>query len=261
MLISLQKIQMEVENPMRSLLLQGRLCKCLGADFHPYLTITMPFVLKSVRLMNYLSVSNSSDTDDSDDESNLGIRSALLEEKTLTCHMLCCFAAELKEGLHLWDNEIITVLVPMLTFKFSEGVRTTVISAIPLLLQSATSAMRKGLPVTGCSKLPLQNLFETIIRTFLDTLKKESKIQIQARLLEALIECIQLAATAIGIYTEIGGNFLKPHTAVIFSYFRSVMEHPDAKLPYNITAYEVAACGKLCRFIQFLRYNHWLFPA
>ncbi|PHT64835.1 hypothetical protein T459_29260 [Capsicum annuum] len=32
----------------------------------------------------------------------------------------------------------------------------------------------------------------------------------------------------------------------------SVMEHPDAKLPDNITAYEaaVSACGKLCQFVS-----------
>ncbi|KAM3283396.1 importin-5-like [Capsicum chacoense] len=402
-LISLQETQTEVEDPTRSLLLQawGRLCKGLGADFLPYLNIVMPFVLKSVRLTSDLGVSNSSDTDDSDDGrlafhialkcmcrvlvlrmssifcSKLGITSAVLEEKALACHMLCCFAAELKEGLHFWVNEVISVLVPMLTSKFSR-VRTAAISAMPLLLQSAASAMKKRLPVTGCSKPPLQNLFDTIIKDLLEALKTESKIQIQATLLEALNGCIQipssrlseqqatdfvdgilevlstcsyyktareeaeehlticrnvgiclgtmvikykadflplfdkflpyaslmwsndrtaeerrivvhifrtvaeqcreeafryyeewiplllkvydhknpdvqeLVATAIGICAEFGGDFLKPHTAVIFSYFKSVMEHPDAKLPDNITAYEaaVSACGKLCQFVS-----------
>ncbi|KAH0657434.1 hypothetical protein KY289_026182 [Solanum tuberosum] len=130
----------------------GRLCKCLGEDFLPYLSLAMPIVLKSAQL----SVSNSSDTDDSDDESlletvslpskvgvwfvhtlpplrshkwdytgmssadisifcsmikvtagnkKIGIRGALLEEKALACHILCCFAAELKGRLHLWVNE------------------------------------------------------------------------------------------------------------------------------------------------------------
>ncbi|XP_047253163.1 importin-5-like isoform X1 [Capsicum annuum] len=158
----------------------------------------MPFVIKSVRLMNYSSFSNSSDTNDSDDESmikvtvgdsKMGIRSALLEEKALACHILCCFAAELK-GLHLWVNEVISVLVPMLTFELSGGIRTAAISAMSLLLQLAASAMKKGLPVTGCSKPPLQNLFDTIIKALLDALKEESKIQIQARLVEALNGCI-----------------------------------------------------------------------
>ncbi|KAH0640079.1 hypothetical protein KY285_036665 [Solanum tuberosum] len=117
-LISLQETQTEIEDPMRkfSLLAYGRLCKCLGEDFLPYLILAMPIVLKSAQP----SVSNSSDTDDSDDESmikvtagkkKIGIRSAFLEEKALACHMLCCFAAELKGRLLLWVNEVVSALV------------------------------------------------------------------------------------------------------------------------------------------------------
>ncbi|XP_006352399.1 importin-5-like isoform X2 [Solanum tuberosum] len=198
-LISLQETQTEIEDPMRkfSLLAYGRLCKCLGEDFLPYLSLAMPIVLKSAQL----SVSNSSDTDDSDDESmikvtagnkKIRIRSALLEEKALACHMLCCFAAELKGQLHLWVNEVVSALVPNLTFEFSEEVRMTAISAMPLLLNSASCAMKKGLPVTGCGKAPVQKLSNTIIPSLLDALKKESKVQVQARLLEAFNESIQI---------------------------------------------------------------------
>ncbi|KAH0660925.1 hypothetical protein KY289_029673 [Solanum tuberosum] len=54
----------------------------------------------------------------------IGIRSALLEEKALTCHMLCCFAAELKEMVHLW---VVSALVLNLTFEFNEEVRMVAI--------------------------------------------------------------------------------------------------------------------------------------
>ncbi|KAK4707597.1 hypothetical protein R3W88_028522 [Solanum pinnatisectum] len=138
-LISLQETQTEIEDPMRKFLLMayGRLCKCLGEDFLPYISLAMPIVLKSAQR----SVSNSSDIDDSDDESmikvtagnkKIGIRSALLEEKALACHMLCCFAAELEGRLHLWVNEVVSALVPNLTFKFSKEVRMTAISAIAI---------------------------------------------------------------------------------------------------------------------------------
>ncbi|XP_075080753.1 uncharacterized protein LOC107769574 [Nicotiana tabacum] len=310
---SLQETHMEVEDPMRSLLLQawGRLCKCLGADFLPYLSVSMPVVLKSAQLKNYLSVSNNSDTEDSDDESmikvtsgnkKIGIRSALLEEKALACHILCCFAAEVKKGLHLWVNEVVSALVPNLTFKSSEEVRMAAISAMPLLLHSVAFAVRKGLPVTGCGKPPVQKLFDSIIPALLDALQKESKVQIQARLLDAFNESIQsndrtaeerrivvhlfcdvaeqcredafryyeewiplllrvydhnnpdvqqLVATAVGICAEFGGDILKPHTIVIFNHLKSVMEHPNAKCPDNIMAYEAAisTCGKLSQFV------------
>ncbi|XP_070033078.1 uncharacterized protein [Nicotiana tomentosiformis] len=222
-LISLQETHMEVEDPMRSLLLQarGRLCKCFGTDFLPYLSVSMLVVLKSAQLKNYLSVSNNSDTEDSDDESmikvtsgnkKIGIRSALLEGKALACHILCCFAAELKEGQHLWVNEVVSGLVPNLTFKFSQEVRMGAISVMALLLHSADFAVRKGLPVTGCGKPPVQKLFDSIIPALLDALQKESKVQIQARLLDAFNESIQLVATAVGICAKFGGDILKPHT-------------------------------------------------
>ncbi|XP_059307198.1 uncharacterized protein LOC132058844 [Lycium ferocissimum] len=405
-LISLQETDMEVEDPMRCLLLQawGRLCKCLGVGFIPYLSIAMPIVLKSATLKNYMSVSNNSDTDDSDDESmidvttgnkKMGIRSALLEEKALACHMLCCFAAELKEGLHLWVNEVVSALVPNLTFKYSEEVRMAGIPAMPLLLNSAACAMEKELPVTGCGKSPVKKLSDTIITALLDALKEESNIQIQARLLEAFNESIQIpgshmskhqaenfvdgiskvlstcsyhkterekrakehedlrelellkeeaeqhlticrnigiclgtmvkklkasflplfdkflpylslmwsndrtaeerriivhlfrdiaeqcreeafryyeewipllpkvyyhknpdvpqiVGTAIGICAEFGGKFLKPHTIVIFNHIKTVMEHPNAKNPVNIMAYEaaVSTCGKLNQYVS-----------
>ncbi|KAM3201528.1 importin-5-like [Capsicum annuum] len=394
-LISLQKTHMEEEDPMRCLLLQawGRLCKCLGTDFIPYLRVVMPFVLKSATLKNYLSVS-----DDSDDESagyvtagnkKVTIRSGLLEEKALACHILCCFAAELNEGLHLCVNEVVSALVPNLTFKFSEEVRMAAIAAMPLLINSAACAMKKGRPVTGCGKFPVQTISDTIIRALLNALNKESTVQIQARLLEAFNESIQISslllckdqaeefvdgisnalltssyhkaeiektakehrhqrrleaeqhlticrnigiclktmvkkhkaaflplldkflpylplmwsndgtaeerkivvllfrdiaeqcreevfryyeewipllprvlfhknpdvpqivATVIGICAEFGSDFLKPHITVIFNCLKTVMEHPDAKNPVNIMAYEavVSTCGKLNQFV------------
>ncbi|MCD7453686.1 hypothetical protein HAX54_021877 [Datura stramonium] len=205
-LISLQETHMEEEDPMRCLLLQawGRLCKCLGAEFIPYLSAAMPIVLKSATLENYLGVSDNSD--DSDDESTInvtvenekiGIRSALLEEKALACHMLCCFAAEIKEGLHLWVNEVVSALVQNITFKYSEEVRMAAISAMPLLLNSAACAMKKGLPVIGCGKSPAQKISDTIIPALLDALTKESKVQIQATLLEALNESIQIPGSRL----------------------------------------------------------------
>ncbi|KAH0648316.1 hypothetical protein KY285_033564 [Solanum tuberosum] len=207
-LISLHETQTVIEDPMRRLLLLecGRLCKFLGADFLPYLSLVMPVALKSALLKNYLSVSDNSDTDDSDYESmikatagnkKIGIRAALLEEKALACHMLCFFSTELKEGLHLWVNEVVSALVQNLTFKFSEEIRMAAVSAMPLLLNSASCAMKKGLLVTGHGKSPVQKLSDTIISSLLDALKKESKVQIQARLLEAFNESIQVPGSCL----------------------------------------------------------------
>ncbi|XP_049361573.1 uncharacterized protein LOC125826296 [Solanum verrucosum] len=68
---------------------------------------------------------------------------------------------------------------------------------MPLLLNSASCAMKKGLLVTGCGQSPVQKLSDTIISSLLDALKKESKVQIQARLLEAFNESIQVPGSCL----------------------------------------------------------------
>ncbi|KAH0642676.1 hypothetical protein KY289_033650 [Solanum tuberosum] len=287
-LISLHETQTVIEDPMRRLLLLecGRLCKFLGADFLPYLSLVMPVALKSALLKNYLSVSDNSDTDDSDYESmikatagnkKIGIRAALLEEKVLACHMLCFFSTELKEGLHLWVNEVVSALVPNLTFKFSEEIRMAAVSAMPLLLNSASCAMKKGLLVTGYGKSPVQKLSDTIISSLLDALKKESKVQIQARLLEAFNESIQVpgsclskhqAAKFVDGISKIGiclGTMVKKLKA-------SFLPHFDRFLPYvslmwsndrtaeerRIVVHLFRDVAEQCREEAFRYYEDWI---
>ncbi|PHT38540.1 hypothetical protein CQW23_22113 [Capsicum baccatum] len=164
-LISLQQTHMEEEDPMRCLLLQawGGLCKSLGVDFIPYLSFSMPIILQSAALKNYLIVS-----DNSDDESavnvtagnnKIAIRSELLEEKALAYHMLCIFASELKEGA---DPCVVSALVPNLTFEFREDVRTAAISGNAITIKFSCLCY------------------------------EESMVHIQARLLEPFNESIQI---------------------------------------------------------------------
>lgn len=49
---------------------------------------------------------------------------------------------------------------------------------MPLLLHSAASATKKGLPLTGCSEPPVQKLFDTIIPALLDALKKVINLEL-----------------------------------------------------------------------------------
>ncbi|TYH93399.1 hypothetical protein ES332_A13G251100v1 [Gossypium tomentosum] len=51
-LMSLQGSQMETDDPTTSYMLQAwaRLCKCLGQDFLPYMSVVMPPLLQSAQL-------------------------------------------------------------------------------------------------------------------------------------------------------------------------------------------------------------------
>ncbi|XP_060210194.1 uncharacterized protein LOC132637063 [Lycium barbarum] len=99
----------------------------------------------------------------------------------------------------------VSALVPNLSFKYSEEVRMAAVPAMQLLLYSAACAMNKGLPITGCDKSPVKEISNTIITDLLDGLKKESNIQIQARLLEAFDKSIQIL-----------GSHLSKHQAAKF---------------------------------------------
>ncbi|ONK65480.1 uncharacterized protein A4U43_C07F37540 [Asparagus officinalis] len=73
-LMSLQGSQLETDDPITSYMLQAwaRLCKCLGQDFLPYMSVVMPPLLQSAQLkpdVTITSADSDDDIDESDDES------------------------------------------------------------------------------------------------------------------------------------------------------------------------------------------------
>ncbi|XP_057469428.1 uncharacterized protein LOC130758510 [Actinidia eriantha] len=212
-LISLQQFELETDDPLRRQLLQawGRLCKCLGKEFLPYMTVAMPPLLQSVQLKSYLSVNTDPNyidesNDESDDESmeeviptsgRLGIRTYVLEEKALACKMLCCIAAELKGGLHLWISEVARALIPLLNFRFDEEVRLAAVTAMPLLLHSTIAAMEGRLHLPGFNESPIKELPRSIIPALVKALNKESKAEVCAKVLDSLNDCMRVSGSQL----------------------------------------------------------------
>lgn len=67
---------LDPDDPTNSYMLQAgaRLCKCLGAEFVPYLTVVMPPLLRAAELKPDINVQTSSDSEevsDLDDEVNM----------------------------------------------------------------------------------------------------------------------------------------------------------------------------------------------
>ncbi|XP_066397593.1 uncharacterized protein [Miscanthus floridulus] len=209
-LMTLQGSQMEADDPITSYMLQAwaRLCKCLGQDFLPYMSVVMPPLLQSAQLKPDVSVTSSGPEDEngeSDDEGvetitlgdkRIGIRTSLLEEKATACNMLCCYADELKEGFFPWIDQVTTTLVPLLKFYFHEEVRKAAISAMPELLRSAKLAIEKG-QAQGRDKSYLKQLSDYIVPALVEALHKEPEPQICASILESLNESIQLSGTLL----------------------------------------------------------------
>ncbi|KAK4338997.1 hypothetical protein RND71_040459 [Anisodus tanguticus] len=205
-LMSLQGSQMETDDPTTSYMLQAwaRLCKCLGQDFLPYMSVVMPPLLQSAQLKPDVTISSAdsdNELDDSDDDSmetitlgdkRIGIKTSVLEEKSTACNMLCCYADELKEGFYPWIDQVAPTLVPLLKFYFHEEVRKAAVSAMPELLRSAKLAVEKGI-AQGRNEAYVKQLSDYIIPALVEALRKEPDTEICASMLDALNECVQIS--------------------------------------------------------------------
>ncbi|KAH7661814.1 Armadillo-like helical-containing protein [Dioscorea alata] len=206
LLMALQGSQLEADDPITSYMLQAwaRLCKCLGQDFLPYMSVVMPPLLQSAQLKPDVTITSADSDDDldaSDDESietitlgdkRIGIRTSVLEEKATACNMLCCYADELKEGFYPWISLVAPTLVPLLKFYFHEEVRKAAVSAMPELLRSAKLAVEKGLTPSHDDSC-VKQLSDYIIPALVEALHKEPETEICASMLDALNQCIQLS--------------------------------------------------------------------
>ncbi|KAJ6974900.1 uncharacterized protein [Populus alba] len=205
-LMSLQGSQMEADDLTTSYMLQAwaRLCKCLGQDFLPYMSVVMPPLLQSAQLkpdVTITSADSDADIDDVDDGSietitlgdkRIGIRTSVLEEKATACNMLCCYADELKEGFFPWIDQVATTLVPLLKFYFHEEVRKAAVSAMPELLGSAKLAVEKD-QSQGHNESYVKQLSDYIVPALVEALHKEPEVEICVSMLDSLTECIQVS--------------------------------------------------------------------
>uniref|UniRef100_A0A1J3DTI8 Importin-5 n=1 Tax=Noccaea caerulescens TaxID=107243 RepID=A0A1J3DTI8_NOCCA len=209
-LMSLQGSEMEADDPITSYMLQAwaRLCKCLGQDFLPYMSVVMPPLLQSAQLkpdVTITSADSEDEAEDSDDESmetiilgdkRIGIKTSVLEEKATACNMLCCYADELKEGFFPWIDQVAPTLVPLLKFYFHEEVRRAAVSAMPELMRSAKLAIEKGTS-QGRDLSYLKQLSDYIIPAMLEALHKEPDTEICVSMLEAINECLQISGNLL----------------------------------------------------------------
>ncbi|KAM3294671.1 hypothetical protein ACQJBY_037513 [Aegilops geniculata] len=206
-LMSLQGSHMEADDPITSYMLQAwaRLCKCLGQEFLPYMSVVMPPLLQSAQLKPDVSITSAGEDGESDDDGvetitlgdkRIDIRTSLLEEKATACSMLCCYADELKEGFFPWIDQVATTLVPLLKFYFHDEVRKAAVSAMPELLRSAKLAVEKG-QAQGRDNSYLKQLSDYIVPALVEAMHKEPETQICASILESLNESIQMSGTLL----------------------------------------------------------------
>ena len=75
----------------------------------------------------------------------VAIKTSALEEKATACNMLVCYFAELQEGMFPYIQTVANIMVPLLSFIFSEEIRTAAAALMPELVNSAMLSMQSGL--------------------------------------------------------------------------------------------------------------------
>ena len=208
MLMQLQAGGFEDDDATTSYMQQAwtRLCKCLGADFIPYLAVVMPSLLKSAQLKPDVQVTDledgPGDDEDEDDEveviavgdKRISIRTSVLEEKATACNMLCCYVDELKEGFYDYIQPTVETMVPLLDFYFHEDVRKAAVASLPDILRAGKAAAEKG---KTNDPGYFRNLVNFVVPPLVAALAKEPETEIQAAMLESLADCAGVAGELI----------------------------------------------------------------
>ncbi|KAJ6707360.1 hypothetical protein OIU85_027691 [Salix viminalis] len=207
MLISLQRSELEANDPMRCQLLQAwaRLGKCLGQEFKPYMSVAIPRLLKSAKTGSYVLIPENPDNVDESDgsiralilgERKIWIRTKVLEEKVAACKGLYLLADELKEGLSVWIEEVAQTLVSGLNFELSEEIRSVAASAMPVLLKSSKEAIQNG-NLELFDESPFEKLCSDAVPALVKALGKEALPKIAAIILDSLEECMKMSGPVL----------------------------------------------------------------
>lgn len=195
--------EMDQDDPQASYLLQawGRLAKALGHDFIPYLSVVMPPLLKSADIKPDVDMEDGAEgeeeeeegiatvfvqTEDGGSHKKVAIKTAALEEKATACNMLVCYFAELQEGMFPYIETVAKIMVPLLSFLFSEEVRTAAAALMPELAKATVNSMRSGLCDLGYVNNLLSFMFEKIITSIIE----EPEPEVQSAMIEALNESL-----------------------------------------------------------------------
>jgi len=196
---------MEADDPQINFMLQacGRICKCLGEHFQPYLPYVIPPLLRSAQVDPELHVTDADDDDDGETEEGMEsvtvairgqgnkritIRTSALEEKATACNMLRTYAMELKDAFLPFVHDVTRVLVPLVAFQYMDDVRTAACQALPDLLDAAILASQKGNPVA--TPMYIAELKAFMYKPILEQLKKEPDTETLSVLLDSWGELI-----------------------------------------------------------------------
>lgn len=229
MLLATQSGQVELsaDDPQLSFMMEAwvRICGILGSDFQPYLPYVMVPVLKAAAHKAEIKILSEENRDneqedgswqyvDLKDQGSLGIKTSGLEEKATACHMLVCYARELKQSFADWVEKTAEVLIPMLSYALHDDVRVSASECMPHLLESAKA---KG-------ELNVLVLWNAIFTGFMAAIQAETDNSVLSGMLENLGSCIENVGKA-----SMTQERLQEVTNMLKTKFQSHFEHLKEK--------------------------------
>ncbi|KAL0280849.1 UNVERIFIED_CONTAM: hypothetical protein PYX00_002016 [Menopon gallinae] len=192
-------IQLPDDDPQTSYLISAwaRICKLLGKEFQRYLPLVMGPVMKTASMKPEVAVMDSDEMQEIEgdidnwqiivlnEQKNIGIKTAGLEDKASACEMLACYARYLGDGFADYAEDVVKLMVPLLKFYFHEGVRTAAAESLPYLLESGKA---KGTAY-------LEGMWNYICPELLKAISTEPENDVLSDLMHSLAQCIETLGT------------------------------------------------------------------
>lgn len=192
---------LEADDPRQGAILQtcARVCQCMGAAFRPYLRMVIPPLLKAAANNQCASMQDVDDEFDQRDgfevvdfavrgvgNKRLVVNSAMLEEKATACNMLYQYASELREVYYPYVAATAKVMVPLIKYRYNQGVRVAAVDTIPALLEATKAHFEKA---NQDARLVTQ-LFTFAFTPYLAALKLEGQIDALEGILRSFSDAI-----------------------------------------------------------------------
>ena len=114
-------------------------------------------------------------------QQKFGIKTAGLEDKSTAFQILACYARELKEGFAPYTEQVVKLMVPLLTFFFHDLVRRAAAESLSYILE--------------CTKIKgeayVRQMWAYMCPEVLKAMSAEPEPEVQILIMNALAQCIE----------------------------------------------------------------------
>eukprot|EP01129_Flabellula_baltica_P007998 TRINITY_DN314_c0_g1_i1.p1 TRINITY_DN314_c0_g1~~TRINITY_DN314_c0_g1_i1.p1 ORF type:complete len:1082 (+),score=278.71 TRINITY_DN314_c0_g1_i1:73-3318(+) len=174
----------------------SRFAACLGTDFGPYLQYLIGDLVEGAAIEAESEIITNGDLNDEydyfkiDEGETIGIHTSSLEDKAECCRLLNNYCLELGSTFYPYVETVSSIMVPLLSYPFHQGVSSSAYSIMPSLLNCVSSYLKEN---NIASREPIQQLFSFIYPAMIESIAEEQDIDIMIIAIEGLSKSIRAA--------------------------------------------------------------------